>query len=468
MIEAVLQENVRTLANLLGINPDRAYDLLDRSVAVIFDKANTDQALFAIFLSDLLTRTLTTIELNPEAVDGYDVVVFLNDGETVRSAHTIFVRLSAKSIVIGDRLIDATDSGPLQKLQLLLGACYAAAQAVSFIVAEEQLIPAGETLNVQFDEIFGASFPYDQWVEFGEAFLAGAGAIGNGFVLALSLLKPSGKLFIADPDYVDGGNLNRCLLFTENDIGLNKAKRLVANSQSMFERLELVARPLELQKVPEKSDSAWLKTLIVGVDSRRVRRHLQNELPGQVFDASTTDVREVVLHFNKQPLKGLACLSCIYFSDEAERSHEDHVAEALGLSVEEVEQNFISSEMANKIVEKYPELDPKNLQGLACDSLFKQLCGEGNLKAAEDRQVLAPFAFVSVLAGVYLAIETVKRIDHPGKASTFNYWRVSPWNNPVMRAKRNRPTRRECEYCSDPILVETADSLWNSKPRRTK
>ena len=30
------------------------------------------------------------------------------------------------------------------------------------------------------------------------------------------------------------------------------------------------------------------------MDSRRARRELQNELPAEVFDASTTDIREVV------------------------------------------------------------------------------------------------------------------------------------------------------------------------------
>ena len=67
------------------------------------------------------------------------------------------------------------------------------------------------------------------------------------------------------------------------------------------------------------------------MDSRRARRSLQMELPPSVFDASTTGVSEVVLHFNRQPSE-LACLSCIYPENERERAHEENVAEALGNS----------------------------------------------------------------------------------------------------------------------------------------
>jgi hypothetical protein len=45
------------------------------------------------------------------------------------------------------------------------------------------------------------------------------------------------------------------------------------------------------------------------------------------------------------------------------------------------------------------------LIGDAYDSLFKPLCAQAALRSADQQQIFAPFAFVSALAGVLLAIE---------------------------------------------------------------
>jgi hypothetical protein len=82
------------------------------------------------------------------------------------------------------------------------------------------------------------------------------------------------------------------------------------------------------------------------------------------------------------------------------------------------------------------------------------------LKTAEGRQVLAPFAFVSVLGGVLLAIEFVRRL-HGNYADLFNDWRVSPWTNPVMRRQRKREKRLDCEFCGNPVLADIARKIWS-------
>jgi hypothetical protein len=52
---------------------------------------------------------------------------------------------------------------------------------------------------------------------------------------------------------------------------------------------------------------------------------------------------------------------------------------------------------------------------------FKVLCSEGKLLAAGNRQVLAPFAFMSVLAGASVAIERGCRLVLGMAACNFNY-----------------------------------------------
>ena len=140
-------------------------------------------------------------------------------------------------------------------------------------------------------------------------------------------------------------------------------------------------------------------------------------------------------------------------------AHERHVAETLGVSLEEVRQGYVSDEAAAKICLKYRQLVPGDLSGLAYDSLFKQLCAEGELHTTADRQVLAPFSFVSVLAGTYLALELLRRVYTKRPEQPFNYWRISPWAAPA-RYRTMRPTNPKCSFCGDSILREVVRNLW--------
>jgi hypothetical protein len=246
------------------------------------------------------------------------------------------------------------------------------------------------------------------------------------------------------------------------DIEKPKAKRLALAAQSSFPSLNLTPSPHRLQDLAE--EGPWLKRLIVAVDSRRARRKIQNEFPGEVFDASTTDIREVVVHYHKQPTAA-ACMSCIYESDEEEHSREAHIAEQLGVTIAEVKQERISPSAAATIAGRYPKLVAENLVGLAYDSLFKELCGQRELKTLEGRRVVAPFAFVSVLAGTLLALEVVRRLGSGTSRTDFNYWRVSPWYPPIIRRQTVRPKQPDCEFCGNSILAEINVSLWkHSEP----
>jgi hypothetical protein len=164
------------------------------------------------------------------------------------------------------------------------------------------------------------------------------------------------------------------------------------------------------------------------------------------------------VHFHRAPTDG-ACLSCIYVQEEGELTHEAHVAESLGVTPEEVRALRVTLEAATKICLQYPQLRQEDLVGLAYDSLFKQLCGHGVLRTAADRQVLAPFAFVSVLAGTYLALECVRRLQpHPERL--FNYWRASPWCSPITRLRTWRPKNLRCAFCTQEVLQRVTRELW--------
>jgi hypothetical protein len=154
-------------------------------------------------------------------------------------------------------------------------------------------------------------------------------------------------------------------------------------------------------------------------------------------------------------------MSCIYESDQEEISREAHIADHMGVTVSEVKQERISAQAAAKIVDRYPKLEREGLIGLSYDTLFKQLCGQGELRTLEGRRVVAPFAFVSVLAGALLVLELVRRVGRGNSSKKFNYWRVSPWHPPLIRRQIVRPKQTACEFCGDPILADVNRALWN-------
>jgi molybdopterin/thiamine biosynthesis adenylyltransferase len=315
-------------------------------------------------------------------------------------------------------------------------------------------------LTVDLGELYGAGITaLAQRVELGTAFLAGAGAIGNAVVLGLSLLHTHGKLHVCDPDNVDSGNLNRCWWFHDGDLGQPKAHRLAQRAHQALPDLSLVPHANTLGDVVKAQGDHPPVTLIVGVDSRRARRSLQNEMPGRVFDASTSGIAEVVLH-NNESRAPYACMACIYRETPDENAHERHVADALGVPAASVRENFVSLEAAAAIVCKYPHLNACALEGLAYDSLFKELCGQGQLRLGTSERVLAPFAFVSVLAGLMLTVEIATRLNTAAPLLHYNYWRISPWGPPVARLRERRPKRGDCEFCGNRILQSVMKTLW--------
>jgi hypothetical protein len=151
-------------------------------------------------------------------------------------------------------------------------------------------------------------------------------------------------------------------------------------------------------------------------------------------------------------------MSCIYEPDKEETSRESHVAEHFGVSVDEVRSERISEEAAKVIASRFPTLETAALVGMAYDSLFKRLCAEAALKTTEGKRVLAPFAFVSVLAGALMLIEMFRQTPrHPADT---NYWRLSPWHPPLARRRVLRPRQQGCVFCSNEIMAAVNRELW--------
>jgi hypothetical protein len=452
-------ENARTLAAALCIGEEKALELLSVTVAITYDASDEISVLFAGHVSKMVSRTIEHVVLNGSCnPQNIAVELVIGSAEPKFATAHLFAAIGSNEVLIGQAPLAQTTPN-IHPVGILLGACYAVGAILKRAFNELLPFPSAQTLRINLAELLGKDLSLlDKPVSLDEAYLAGAGAIGNGFVYGLSQFKASGLLHIVDDDSVSNGNLQRCIYFTDGHVGLPKSDILCEVIASVLPEIKTISHKMRLQDVPAKKAGAWLKRLIVGVDSPRARRSLQSELPQEVFDASTTDITEVVLHFNRQPTE-LACMGCIYYESPEEHAHEHHVAETLGVSIVDVKQERISATVACMIHLRYPQIPIPELERLAYDTLFKRLCSTGKLMTAEGKQVLAPFAFVSVLAGTLLAIELVRRI-HNRTGNLFNEWHVSPWTNPVMRCRHVLRSNPNCEFCGNEVIARVARGLW--------
>ena len=456
---AALQETARTLAATAGIGASDAAQLLDQRIFINVDTSNPSARLLAEELTLLLERTFSSVSSEPQSNAELEILVGHSKAKAPNSTLTIAWNTGEVAVwTAGGNRAYSCPHDP-HPIFLLVGACYAAAVATKVLTGNAIKQTLSDPLIVRFDELGIDRALLSQPVQISSTFMAGAGAIGNGLLRALRFVDCRGELNIADADVVDDTNLQRQVYFTNDDINEPKATTLARRAQKHFPRLKLIPHECRLQSLRDEDDDRWLKRLIVCVDSRRARRQLQDEIAGEVFDASTTDIREAIVHYHKQPTTD-ACMSCIYFADQHEIAREELLAEALGLSIDDVRRPQIDQRMADAIVRHISlHRPPETLIGLPCDTLFKQLCGEGLLRLAPDKQVLAPFAFVSVLAGAMLAIELVRRLVGI-RRSEDNYWRVSAWAPPKARLRARRKRRKDCEFCGSSVIREASKTLW--------
>jgi hypothetical protein len=443
-------ENQRTLARLVGIDEDQAAERLGRTVIITHGEA---AAPFAKELRAQLDRTIRVAY----GGDG-DLEVIIGTAPAVSAAPCLYVTLAADQV----RLFETpppTYAGPtaLHGVQTMLAACFVAGAVLQCVIPDFQG-PIADRFVLRFEAIGATRAVLDRPVALDDAVLIGAGAVGNGFLRAARHLDISGTLTVVDPKRVGRGNPNRCLYFDEGDVGLPKASRLCAKAQPGFPCLKLEAADMSFEEY--RKLKGRVRRVIVGADSRPVRRSIQKELPLEVLDASTTDVTEVIVHSHREPTTG-ACLACIYkhIPDELARTRD--IASGLGIDLADViPGGLIDERVAAKIVAGHPQLTASALVGVAFDSLYKQLCGEQALLSPTGAHVLAPFAFVSNLAGALLTLELARFDAVQDIAAPSNYLCLSPWSPPHSRVRSLRGREPDCEFCSDPESLTALRAVW--------
>lgn len=444
------EENARMLGALLGIDADTAAERLAQAVLVTLPDAGLGRAL-AIEVIALLERTVGIAD-SPEQAQ---LELVIANAVPRTALPRLYADIDPQRLRVGDAPVHCGAGAP-HPLLIAVAACPLAAAVLHRLIDSDALPRVALPLDLRFDELGIPAGALDVPLLLDGAVLAGAGAVAHGFLRALRHLDVCGRLAIVDPKQVGSGNANRCLYLAPEDTGA-KAVILAERAATDFPGLAFDPYVGTFAEFVA-SRGAPPATAIVTVDSRRVRRAIQKELPGRVLDASTTDVRAVVVHSHRQPTDH-ACLACIYRHIPDEHARERSIAAGLGISLNDVQQGLISTDAAERIQRAHPGIDPQAIVGKAYDSLFKQLCAEQTLITPEGKQVLAPFAFVSNLAGALLVVELLRSQLH---AAPTNYWTVDPWGLPMARLRRLRPKITDCEFCSLPDVDRIARDLWGA------
>lgn len=441
------EENAYALS-LLGLSSEDALETLQTRVRVTSSAAGSQ---FAADLQEVLRRTLQVVGHDEPA----DIEVAVGCMPSREAPSQLAITVGPQRMMVAKPGMTAPTYEPLPGLARKIGACFAAGRIIAHATGGPALTDADDPFIVEFDRLGLREELLSRAVRLENAALVGAGGVANGFVWGLLELNVTGDLTIVDPKSVSDGNLNRCLFFDKGDIGLPKAERLAANAK--IPGLKLVPRAIAfgdyVKEVPR------IELAISTVDSRRVRRTIQSAMPWAVVDASTTGISEVVVHSHKQPTTG-ACLGCIYPHIPQEGQRERDIAQGLGIDVDDLKAGFVSSEVAIKIVQKHPDLDPKLLTGKSFDTLFKERCAEDALLTGGGEQVFAPFAFISNLAGLLLALELALQFNEAGWSKESHYMTLDPWRPPHQRLRRVRGRSPHCKACSDLILQEFKRDLW--------
>lgn len=443
--------NMLALMTLAGVPEEVALEKLKTKV-LITAAQNAACDMLAANIGQLLDRTFQVVHTAPA-----DVHISIGTDEPSESAIHLRVKITSASEVV--LLLPGSDSTCVNNaaeapgLLLKVAACYFAGQAIARAIApqnayiESDFIVSADRLGATLGELNGS-------VNLDKAVLVGGGGVANGLLWALEVVAAHGTMDVVDPKNVSPSNLNRCLYFAAANVGKPKAEVLAKE----FKHPHLTLAPF-VGTFADLSKKRAVRRAITTTDSRAARRGVRNQYPLEIIDASTTGVTEVVTFSEKQPSES-ACLACIYIHITQETEREQHIANALGLELSEVKRQFIDTQLAAKLASIHAVLDADEIEGMAMDSLFRQLCGTGDLLDAKVEQVLAPLAFVSNLAGALLAVEILRADSGGVQKYGENYLILSPWTPPFKLARRLKGKQSACEFCSGKHTEELMKTMW--------
>lgn len=319
--------------------------------------------------------------------------------------------------------------------------------------------------------------PSVEGLNFGQVFLVGAGAIGNGFLWALSRSVVTGQLAVVDHDKVDLGNMQRYVLSVRSDEGRRKTEI----AQDIFQNhhgILICPVPHRWEDLMDGlHDDQWkFERVVVALDSPEDRISVQASLPRWIVNGWTQGGEVGVSRHDF--LGDQACMACLYVPRQ-EVPHEDQlIAEALGFPSHQ-------HRMVREMIETGQGLDvailnqisiaknvaPEKLLpfvGQSIRSLYtKAVCSGAVFELANGptvAQAEVPMPFQSALAGILQAASLFAHASQLLQTPTVTQIDLMrPFPNSRLFSRQERKAVGWC-FCDDPIYRDVYREKYAISP----
>lgn len=306
--------------------------------------------------------------------------------------------------------------------------------------------------------------------------LVGFGAIGNGFIWALSNTpKTKGRLTIIDPEKIELSNLQRYCLAEEKNIDFSK----INIAENLFQKTEIVLDIFEDNWAQYlKSFGNWKNELVcIGIDSAKDRIAIQSSLPKSILNAYTeSNLIGISRHFD---FVDNTCLSCCYLPHEKVKSYSLIVAENLRIPNEELRiRDYLYHEkpvdrQLLELVAKANSVELEDLlhyEGQNINNFYSTVVCGGYLLSksnsnGEAINIEAPLAFQSAFAGILLASELIisklelRGTDFKNHTQLYPLTPIKIVSNPYNHSTEKDKTGR-C-ICNDKDFKKAYINKWN-------
>lgn len=264
-------------------------------------------------------------------------------------------------------------------------------------------------------------------IDIGDAYLVGAGAIGNAAIWALARTPGlKGRLHVVDGERIDLTNVQRYVLTDEDDedgvkpeVALREWGRVEAREGRALNRLEVRAEPYHWPEYLTRRGNYRADRALLALDSAEARIAVQASLPRWVANAWTQPEN---LGVSRHRFVGDGvCVACLYLPRGAVPNRDVLVGEVIGVRSEEELREVrrllytgepLTADFLLAIAGRIGR-DPQDLLPFAGGSLeqfyIRAACGGLLLRlgAAGGKPVEVPTAFQSAMAGILLAAELV-------------------------------------------------------------
>ena len=305
--------------------------------------------------------------------------------------------------------------------------------------------------------------------DIGEVIFVGVGAVGNAAIWALAHdVTARGRVILVEPEELALSNLQRYVLGSYKDVSKPKVK--LAERCLRCSALTVDSSRKTLEEFARQRRTA-IPTICISADNIAARRSAQALLPRLVVNGWT----------GEQSLgnswhifsRDAACLACLYHPHGQGASAPEQAAKALGLSVQRALDLWITRQpLSSEDIKTAAESLGVSLQELApwrgrplSDLYTDVVCGAVPLDVkGVGRVETVPLAHQSVLAGILMAAELVKRTI-PALAEQSQTESLASWDDVLKAPPTNwlkpRPREAGC-ICSDSDYQAVYTQKWGT------